>query len=273
MAQIAIVTDEISQDFESAVVLGLEWGIRNFEIRSVNMHRVPDFSETERRVIFDVVKTLGVRVTALSPGLFKIPLDAQLANAHLEQRLSQSIELAHELGTDKLIVFGFVRPKHVTATEYPQQIIDFLGAAAQKAAGEGVVLALENEPICWADTGKTTAQILGAVGAENLGINWDPCNAMWSGETLPYPKGYEQVRPYMNHLHIKDARRDSAGKWEHTIIGEGNIDWTGQIDALLQDGFKGPLTIETHFGPGVKTSKACAQALKRILSDLGGSET
>ena len=272
MAQIAIVTDEISQDFETAVVLGLEWGIGNFEIRSVYLQRVPDISERERTAVLRTIKEYGVNITAISPGLFKIPLESEQVEAHLNEKLYAAFEFAREVETKKVIVFGFLPPQGVDHSTYPQQVVDLLGEAAQKAAQEGVVLSLENEPICWADTGQRTAQIVSQVGAKSLGINWDPCNAICSGEVLPYPEGYEKVKRYMNHLHIKDAVRDSTGRWRCVNLGEGEVDWRGQIEALIADAFDEYYTVETHFGPGVRTSKVCTENLRQIVAEVQAGE-
>lgn len=272
MADIAIVTDEISQDFETAVVLGLEWGIRDFEIRGVYLHRVPDITEQARSALLGTIRQYDVNITAVSPGLFKIPLDSAELGAEMGERFHAACEFARQVGTRKVIVFSFLRPESTQggAHAYPQQVVDLLGEAARKASQEGVVLCLENEPICWADTGKTTARIVSEVGSESLGINWDPCNAIWSGEARPYPEGYEQVKAHMTHLHVKDARQDQAGEWRTVGLGEGQVDWTGQIAALIRDGFDEYYTVETHFGPGVLTSRACVERLRGIIAEAQG---
>lgn len=35
-----VVADEISSDFETTVELGVSWGIRNLEIRGLDVHRI-----------------------------------------------------------------------------------------------------------------------------------------------------------------------------------------------------------------------------------------
>ena len=51
-------------------------------------------------------------------------------------------------------------------------------------------------------------------------------------------------------------------------IGEGDIDWRGQLTALRRDGYDGFYTIETHFRPKVAGSKACHEALARMLIEV-----
>jgi hypothetical protein len=39
--KISIVTDEISSDVETAIELGLEWGVRDFELRGIGFRVCP----------------------------------------------------------------------------------------------------------------------------------------------------------------------------------------------------------------------------------------
>jgi len=267
--RIAIISDEISQDFKTSVTLGLEWEISNFEIRGINSRRVPDISDNERTKTLQIIKEYGINITGITPGLFKIPLDDTKLNAHLNKHLYASFKFAHQVETDKIIVFGFIKPEGENSREYPHQVVDLLGRIAQKAKGEGITLALENEAGCWADTGEVTADIVSKVGAENLGINWDPCNAWLAGKRKPYPQGYEKVKRYINHLHIKDiVKKEQNGGFEFVNIGEGELNWKSQIESLIKDGFNGYYTVETHFGPKVETSKACIENLKKIISEV-----
>lgn len=266
--KLAIVSDEISQDFESAVVLAKQWGIEYVEIRSVYLHRTPDLSDRERDLLHRTVDRYGVKVISLSPGLFKIREDAPEVEDHLGDRLRRSAELAHDLGTEELVIFGFVKPRDAPSEAYPQRVVDLMGRAAERAKEEGVTLLLENEPICWADGGEITAEIVSKVGSDRLWVNWDPCNAFSSGEDRPYPEGYEHVKPYVRHLHIKDARRTEGGGRAYVPVGEGEIDWPGQLDALRKDGYDGYHVVETHFGPGIETSERCVKGVRRIVEGL-----
>jgi sugar phosphate isomerase/epimerase len=84
-----------------------------------------------------------------------------------------------------------------------------------------------------------------------------------------YPTGYEAVLPYIAHLHVKDARATDNGKLEWTVVGEGEIDWAGQIKALKEAGFTGALSLETHYrGPNgdmEEASRQCLAGLKRLI--------
>jgi sugar phosphate isomerase/epimerase len=98
---------------------------------------------------------------------------------------------------------------------------------------------------------------------------WDPGNAYMDGE-IPYPTGYEAIKKFLVHVHVKDAALAagaSAPEW--TCVGEGAIDWSGQIAALRADGYMGYLSLETHYnGKGTKeaSSRACLENLLRLIN-------
>jgi sugar phosphate isomerase/epimerase len=77
--------------------------------------------------------------------------------------------------------------------------------------------------------------------------NWDPGNAAMLDE-VPFPNGYEAMKGLFSHMHIKDVRKNTAtGRKEWAAVGEGIIDWKGQMQALRKDGYDGTMSLETHY--------------------------
>jgi hypothetical protein len=71
--KISLVTDEISADPETAIELGVDWGVHDFELRGFGADRVPNFSAFEKQRIRELLEEFEARIVAISPGLFKIP--------------------------------------------------------------------------------------------------------------------------------------------------------------------------------------------------------
>src|SRR5690606_40865122 len=129
---ISIVTDELSGDPATAFELGLDWGVRHFELRGAYGERAPRLSAHARHLLLRAVRDFGVEITALSPGLFKFPFPAleparsnlgwmdagffaawserkaMLAD-HLQRLLPETLELAAETGAPPIISFSFSR--------------------------------------------------------------------------------------------------------------------------------------------------------------------
>jgi len=283
--ELCLITDEISADPETAVELGVEWGVRNFELRGYFAERVPMLTSYQKDKLSETLERYQARVVALSPGLFKFPLPAprwdsfpvaaieagfhrnwksthELVRVHLHELLPASIACARELGAKVIIGFSFDRGVAAPGC-VPDTVLETLRQAAEITASAGLTLAIEVEAGFWGDTGEHTAQLLEAVGHPALRINWDPGNALEAGD-IPYPNGYSHVRGKVAHVHFKDARRLADGQYLY-VVG-GDVDWGGQVQALIRDGYEGYISVETHMRPKVASAR---RALER-LTDLMG---
>ena len=158
--------------------------------------------------------------------------------------LDESFKLARFFGTRQVRIFSYWRVEHPEKT-YPM-VRDRLALAAKVAAKNDMVLVLENEHSCNIGTGKEMGPLLKEINSPGLRGNWDPGNAAMLDE-VPYPDGYQAVKGFFSHVHIKDVRRNAAGKKEWAPVGGGYIDWKGQMQALRKDGYEGTMSLETHY--------------------------
>jgi sugar phosphate isomerase/epimerase len=263
--RIGIVTDEISPDIREAISLGVSWGIRDFEFRTSQSGRVPYISDEDLQELLTCQKEFGVKITALSPGLFKIPLEDEAAiKKDLDEVLQSTIQLAHKFHTDLIITFGFLRSVSASSLEF-DRAVEVLRKAADHAEKEGITLALENEPGFWADSGKKTAKLLAAVNSKSLRANWDPANAL-GAENFPFPAGYEALKPWVVNIHVKDAKKEAT--LACVPVGEGRVNWEGQLRALVKDGRLRHVTIETHCLPLIEKSKQNVETVGRLLKKI-----
>ncbi len=283
--KVSIVTDEISADPETAIELGVEWGVHDFELRGFFTDRAPMLSEYQRQHLRDVLEEHDARIVAIGPGLFKcgspptraprLPLgwmehgahDAwsearRVVDYHLHELLPASLDYANELGAGLLVIFGFDRTGAPPGSP-PDEVLNCLRYAAERAQAAGIQIAVETEDGFWADTGQRTADIIKAVDHPCLRINWDPGNAFAAGDE-PFPEGYQHVRGLVRHMHFKDAVRQADGSVQQVV--EGQIDWAGQISALAPDGYDGFISVETHMWPKVASGRACLQRLVALIA-------
>ena len=89
----------------------------------------------------------------------------------------------------------------------PDEVFHALSSLSERAQAAGVALLLENEHICYADTGRRTAEIVRQVSHPALKVNWDPGNSFAAGE-VPFPDAWQRMKPWAVHVHIKDAVKD-----------------------------------------------------------------
>jgi len=71
---LGIVSDEVSPDFREATRHATAWDISLFELRVLKTGRIPAIDPAELREVLGLVRSQGLRVTALSPGVYKLPV-------------------------------------------------------------------------------------------------------------------------------------------------------------------------------------------------------
>jgi sugar phosphate isomerase/epimerase len=279
------MTDEVSADLETALELASGWGVAGVELRGIGEERYPAVSELARQRVPTLIRDWGIRVAAISPGLFKVSMpppaapetqilrweDASvsarhraaeaLMTSHCEELLPRSIQAALELGAQTIVCFSFDRGHGEPAGPAPKFVIEVLRQAATEVAAAGLTLALEVEHVCWGDVSNRARDIVERVGHPALGINWDPANSYRAGEDRPFPDGYERVRDLVRHVHYKQASILPDGT--RGFSPQGAVDWQGQVEALMRDGYDGWITVEPHVRPKIEGARAALEQLRR----------
>jgi L-ribulose-5-phosphate 3-epimerase len=269
--KLGVITDEITQDFEKALLWVKGFGLDLVELRFVWNKYVTDFTADEVKRAKDLLAKHGMKVSVVDSPYFKTLLPgtkskfdegkADPMQSDFSQQgavLEKAFAKAKDFGTDKVRIFSFLRvadPKSVF--DRVAKELDKTAAIAQR---EGIRLVLENEFSCNVATGAESAAMLKAVTAPALGLNWDPGNAYGAGET-PFPNGYDTLdKKRIWHMHLKDGAPGGKGKEAVWMpIGGGKIDFLGQFRALLKDGYEGTMSLETHYLNKAKDKEASSR--------------
>ncbi len=281
--KLSVITDEISQDFEHALDVMGEYGVRHAELRGLWDTNIADLDASQVSRAKKAMDARGITVSCLSTPVYKCDLHDDLAAVrgpmHLAKArtMDEQIEVlrrccahAHSFGTDLIRVFTFWR-QGTMSVEIEDQIVDAFAKPVKVAEEEGVILVLENEHACFVGTGAEAARVISKIDSPRVRACWDPGNAYLAGER-PFPDGFEEIRPFLAHVHVKDAviRQDGTG-YDWTVMGRGDIDYTGQFEALGNIGYNGYISLETHYIPQDGTpeqgSRACLAALRELLKD------
>lgn len=284
--KVGVFTDEIGQDFARVCeIAGREMEVPYVELRRLWDKSILDLDRVKLDEARRILKKNGLQVSSIAGPLFKTawpgapnvkgnsapdPAKAQEIFSKQEKILRKEIELAEFFETDHIRCFDFWRLKdpapHLAA------IHEKLSEAAEKAGRHGLTLVMENEHDCNTASAEEALRTLAAVKSPFFKLNWDPGNAFFTGET-PFPDAYTLLPvDRIGHVHCKDAKRKAGGGYEWTAMGKGEIDYTGQFRALREDGYTGPVVLETHWkGTGDKESstRISMGGMKDLLRKAG----
>jgi L-ribulose-5-phosphate 3-epimerase len=269
---LGIVADEISRDFATAVEIGKQAGLHRYEVRNLKSGRAPMCDAAELREVERVAAEQEIEITALSPGLFKLVDDEAGFRHAMSEIYPRAAELAHRWGLPGLIVFGFHKPGATEesvasrpAEPVPERVVDWLTEAGKRAETDGLLLMIEPEPICWADTSRTTAALIARTGAANLRINYDPGNVAWFEGRDPIGEFDNAVR-WIANVHVKDLLPFAPGVRPTFVpAGEGMIDYRTHFAALHAAGYAGPVSLEPHMNGSLETIQKCIGAVEKLL--------
>jgi len=279
---LAAITDEFSPSLETALEGMAGVGMTGAELRMVSGKNIMDLTDDEVAHAKAAVEAKGMKVISIASPLRKVvlpeggPLDHRFeqdgfAAKHTladQPRLTRrAFDIAHMTGARIIRVFSYWR------TAEPEKCFDRIAEdllqLAESAAKEDLIIGLENEQACNIATGSESAVMLEKVKHPNLGLVWDPGNCEVSGEHA-FPDGYRKLPAgRIVHVHAKDVRYiDGKAAWG--LLGAWDVDWKGQIRALLVDGYRGGVSLETHWpGPGgdkFQASVICGWNLRELLA-------
>ena len=278
----AAITDEFSFDLDTALDAMAEVGMTGAELRLIGDRNIIDFSDDEVLRVRERVERRGMKVLGIASPVLKCVLpDAPPLDERFQQdvfgssytiadqpRLStRAFEIAEKSGAKIIRVFSYWR------TTAPEQCFDRIVAAlrdlADRAADRGLIIGLENEHACNVATGVEAGRVLAALDHPALKSIWDPANASILSE-VPVPDGYAALpRDRVVHVHAKDCVVEGH-KPTWGPLGEMGIDWRGQIAALKRDGYKGAISLETHWrgpdGDRLRASVICGEKLRTLAA-------
>jgi sugar phosphate isomerase/epimerase len=250
------------------------------ELRVVDGRNIIDYTDAEIDGVRARVEARGMRILSIASPVLKCTLpDAPPVAPHIQQdmfsaafgfddqpRLARrAFEIAERSGASIVRVFSYWRSIDPDACF--DRVAGALRDLADGAEERGLIIGIENEHACNIATGAETARLLAAVEHPALHVIWDPANALVAGET-PFPGGYTHLpTSRIVHVHAKDCTvTDHVPTFGP--LGEMAIDWRGQLAALARDGYRGTISLETHWkgpnGDKFQGSIICG----RVLNDM-----
>jgi sugar phosphate isomerase/epimerase len=288
MFKLAVISDEVSQDFQTVVNVAAEYKLNGVEIRSVWDKPPQNLTDEDMAKMKGILDEAGIEVAGIASPFYKCEIDNEQERREHLDILKKCIKLAHFFGTE--IIRGFAFWNTGRTEELWDRILGYYREPVKIAESEGVFIGLENEASTSLHTARLTAKFIDDVGSPNVRAIWDAANEAHSesGET-PYPDAYNRIKAKMIHCHAKDTAPNPEGKMDPVPVGTGIIDWKGQIKDLLDSGYKGYLSLETHWRPkktlsedllnrpggaafseaGEEASRVCLDNIFGILKELG----
>lgn len=231
-------------DFEHILDFAASNGYNGIELRGIkrqiDLLQCPQFSnagaiKVTRRQVKD--KQLKIVDLGASAALHYAKKEERQKNLDDARRY---IDLAEALGCPYVRIFPNDLPKDDTRNAVMELIISGLQELGDHARGSKVTVLMEShgDVVRTADLKK----IMEAAANDHVGLVWDITN-MWTITKEAPAEVYQQLKKYIRHTHIKDAKLE-GDKINYVLLGKGDTPIFEAIDILHKDGYKGYYSFE-----------------------------
>jgi sugar phosphate isomerase/epimerase len=235
---------------------------REMGFRFLEAGTQPEASARDYAKWLELVRHYEMEVVASHDGYAFLAASTSEEQACVQARFRENIERAAAAGAGCLIWYTGENP-HLSGAPAVDQLLRRLEPLLSQAAQRKVSLLLETE---FSLGGTDPAESLDLLEdlmrrADHpwLGVNFDPANLYTAGEE-PFPRGYERLRPWIRHVHLKDgflydpqrhpgdrALQSAKGRTVAPCpVGEGALNLWGLLQALERDHYSGYLSLEPH---------------------------
>lgn len=182
------------------------------------------------------------------------------ARAEQISSVRQAVDAARAFDTNIVRLTAGTWIDEISRDDILSNIASGLRGCLDYAESHNVFLALEDHP----EVGTKIAdfmRVLELVDDDRLKVNLDTSNPMVSGDSSV--ELTELVKDRVVHVHASDRGRDL----EHTVEGEGLVDFPSIFASLKKAGFDGWISLESGSDKGRKGIRQGMEYVKRVWNN------
>lgn len=272
MLRMSAFADEIGPDIDDQIRVCRANGVSHFELRSVSGRNVLDFDDALRGEVRQKLADNGMGVISIGSPIGKVAVDKPWSE-HMD-RFKIAVELAEYFSSPFIRVFSYYpaggEGKGDIAA-HREEIMRRFQEKVEYIQDRPVVMVHENEKGIFGDIGARCEDLMRTINHPKLRSAFDFANFVQCREN-PLDN-WPLLKPYTQHIHIKDARMSDGGV---VPAGEGD----GRVAEILKDawesGYRGFLSLEPHLKvaghshgeTGEDLFKVAADALKKVCKQI-----
>ena len=182
--------------------------------------------------------------------------------------ITRSIQLAAHLGVGAVCTFTFAWPGEYTAGKptWPmrwltrggvisdgdmEKLVKAFSLVLEQAERYAVDVAVSMMPWNYTNTTSNFRRLAERLGSPRLKALWGPADNFNSGEADVATAGYQNMRPYLHGLHLKDLRVIDGQQlhFQYCPLGTGDVDYVTILRQLRVHHAETILAMATHFRP------------------------
>jgi sugar phosphate isomerase/epimerase len=285
--KIGVIVDSFRVGVREGLIKAKAVGADGVQIYAVEGEMDPAALSARARTEWKLyIESLGLEISALVGDLGGYGFQDKRVNAPKIEKSKRILDLALELGTNVVTTHIGMVPEDSNGEIYEAMYLACRELSAY-ANSMNAYFAIETGP----ETAEQLKRFLDGLGSKGVSVNFDPANMVMVTGDDPI-QGVYTLKDYIVHTHVKDGIRlrktdpreiygslgykpldhgdmavmaESGEAFREVPLGEGSVEWKGYLQALMDIGYTGYLTIEREAGtnPEADISKA-VQFLSRF---------
>ncbi len=231
--------DEVTPVFEDQLKYLNKQDIKFIEPRNIDGTNVSSLTIEQAKAAKAKMNAYGIGASSVGSPIGKINVVTDDFDAHMEL-FRHTLDLAEIFETKNIRMFSFFYPKGEDCHTYRDEIFSRIEKMLEISEKRGITLCHENEMAIYGEKPEDCYDLMQHFGGRLKSV-FDNGNFAFC-RTEAYPKAFDLLKPYIEYIHIKDAKEDT------TIVPAGK--GVGHIKEVLQ-GMKDVdrdifLTLEPH---------------------------
>lgn len=220
---------------------------------------------------------LGIRVCAYDTATDFVHLDPNSRQQQIKLAYA-AVEEAVRVGAQVVRLLPGKIKNGIAYEDALQMVVESVSSVARYAHNAGVTVVLEpHEDVVY--SAETLRYVAEQVNSTSFGVNADVCTFLLMG--LDPARECAEVADLCKLAHLNDMRRARKGYqgypyrsvtgevYAGTVVGDGEINIQGCIEALLSGGFRGPFSLE-YLGMenATKSVQRSLDNVRKILQEV-----
>ncbi len=198
-----------------------------------------DTTKKVRKQIKKEFEDCGIEISAIATSR-RYALEAGHELQESIELTKRYVELAADVGTANLRVFGGGTPEGMDFADAKKVVAESLHECGEFAAEHGVYLCLETHDSY--SLSSDCVETVRMAGQPNVAICWDVLHPYRQGESIE--EAFNNVREFVRHCHATRPADGGPGGWEMALMGEGDVPHEEAVKLLAGINFEGALSGE-----------------------------
>jgi len=267
MIELCYITGEMSDDFEKALQLGVDAGIKTVQLRmGLFGKNIDQLDNDDVLRVKDTLAKYNMHIGMLLSPFAKCHIEEKETVAQHHKIFRRTVEIAHALGTNRIRIFPFqsntgTRWHPPPLEDHLDRIVDNLMPAVKHAEAENITLCMEVINGTIGVTAAHTRQIIDALGSKVVKAIWE-IDTGWHCNESP-AQGYPHLKGLIQDVHVKINDHG-----ELDPIGDTGEVYADVVRQLVADHYNGMMTIEHWPGEAgtLKGLRQLGEVLKQVQS-------